>query len=356
VPAASEAKVESKRAVESRAPVPVLKPPAPEIVSKPAEARAKDAPAAPIPQKRQETVKEPEKPAPVVPPKVAKTREEKKTVAKPPVSPPPEEKPAFVTPKIMPAPKVPGTPRRPADVEEEPQVWDARKLKPIGIGIAALLAISVSYVGVKALTKPSVKPPTIIARQSPAGPQQIPTTSETAPPQIAKAMESAAPVLTNSPGVPEAPQNGAQPIQSPDPAVLTLTTPATAPDATQNIVPPNQAATGNASATQKQGAAEQSTSRALPIQPQIAAKSEPVNPSNASGRSRSGGTSTRSASSGQTAAKSSGAGRSSTGRSSAASNAPPPSSARSAPRAPAPAKPKSQPAHKPAFEGGVPGG
>ena len=113
----------------------------------------------------------------------------------------------------MPAPKVPVTPPRSADVEEEPQFWDARKLKPIGIGIAALLAISVSYVGVRALTKPSVKPPPIVAQPSPAAPQPIATTSETAAPQIATATETAAPALTNSPSVPEAAQNVAPPNQ-----------------------------------------------------------------------------------------------------------------------------------------------
>src|SRR5207247_3565169 len=137
VPAGSEAKVESKRAIEPAVPIPVSKkPPAPEIVLKPAEVLPKDAAAAPIQQERQKTVKEPEKPAPVVSPKVAKTREEKKAVAKPPVSPPPVERPAVVTPKVMPAPEVPVSRRRSADVEEEPQVSDARKLKPIGIGIA----------------------------------------------------------------------------------------------------------------------------------------------------------------------------------------------------------------------------
>jgi TIR domain len=52
-------------------------------------------------------------------------------------------------------------------MNKEAPFWDARKLKPIGIGIAALLAISLSYVGVKALTKPSAKPPTIVVQPSP---------------------------------------------------------------------------------------------------------------------------------------------------------------------------------------------
>src|SRR5437762_3925980 len=241
VPAVPEVKVESKRTIEPPVPVPVLIPPATVMVPKPAEARPKDATAAPKQQERQKTVKEPEKPAPVVPPKVTKTREEKKAVAKPPVSPVPVEEPGFVTPKVVPAPKVPITPRRSADVQEGPQVWDARKLKPIGIGIAALLAISLSYAGVKALTRPSVKsqsvksrttnhPNTMLVEQpSPAAPPQVPTTNETAA-QIAKATESAAPVLTNPPNVPEAAQNVALPNQSPETAALTLTNPATAPN------------------------------------------------------------------------------------------------------------------------------
>src|SRR5438034_11525952 len=77
VPAVPEVKVESKRTIEPPVPVPVLIPPATVMVPKPAEARPKDATAAPKQQERQKTVKEPEKPAPVVPPKVTKTREEK---------------------------------------------------------------------------------------------------------------------------------------------------------------------------------------------------------------------------------------------------------------------------------------
>jgi serine/threonine protein kinase len=332
VPLVSEAKVESQRAIEPPAPIPVSKPPAPEIVSQPAEARAKDAPAAPIQQERQKTVKESEKPAPIVSPRVAKTREEKKAVAKPAVSPPPVEKPTFVTPKVMPAPKVPVTPRRSADVEAEPQFWDGRKLKPVGIGIAALVAISLSYVGVKALTKPPVKPPTITAQPSPA-----------VAPQIVTATENAPPALTNPPSVSEAAQNVAPPTQSPETAALTLTNPATAPGATQNVAPPNQDATGNAGAAPKQDAAEQSTSHTQPGQPQIAAKPEPENPSNASRRTRSGDASTRGASSGQTAAKSSGAGRS-TARSSGptSANAPPPAARTTSRPAPAP-KPAAAP-------------
>src|SRR5437773_18083 len=248
VPAVPEVKVESKRTIEPPVPVPVLIPPATVMVPKPAEARPKDATAAPKQQERQKTVKEPEKPAPVVPPKVTKTREEKKAVAKPPVSPVPVEEPGFVTPKVMPAPKVPSTPRRSADVQEGPQVWDARKLKPIGIGIAALLAISLSYVGVKALTSvksPSVKsrttnhPNTMLVEQpSPAAPPQVPTTNETAV-QIAKATESAAPVLTNPATEPEAAQTGTSPTQSVETTEPTLTNPATVPPATQNVAPTN---------------------------------------------------------------------------------------------------------------------
>ena len=367
VPAVPEVKVESKRTIEPPVPVPVLIPPATVMVPKPAEARPKDATAAPKQQERQKTVKEPEKPAPVVPPKVAKTREEKKAVARPQVSPPPVEKPAFVTPKVMPAPKVPSTPRRSADVQEGPQVWDARKLKPIGIGIAALLAISLSYVGVKALTSvksPSVKsrttnhPNTMLVEQpSPAAPPQVPTTNETAV-QIAKATESAAPVLTNPANEPEAAQNGTSPTQSLETTELTLTNPATVPPATQNVAPPNQQPTGNAGTAQKQDAAEQSTSRTQPGQPQFAAKPQSENPSNASRQTSSGETSRRSASSGQTA-KSSGGSRS-TARSSsaAAANPPPPAPARPAARAPAPPKAPSETRQRrrSEFEGSAPGG
>ena len=339
VPVVPEAKVESKRAIEPP-------PPAPEIVSKPAEARPKDVPPTLIQQEPAKTVKEPEKPAAVVLPQVAKTREEKKAVAKAPVSPPAVKEPAFVTPKVMPAPEVPVSPRRSADVEEEPQVWDARKLKPIGIGIAAVLAISLSYMGVKALTH--VKPRMFIAKQPSSSPQPIAATRETAAPTIVATTESAPPALTNAPSGPEAAPSGAPQNQTTEPAALTSTNPATAPNATQNVAVPNQDAIGNAAAGQ------QSTSHMQPGPPQIAAK-QPENPSNASGRTRSGDTGTRGTSSGQTAAKSSGAGRSTT-RSSTASNAPPPVSARPAPRAPAPSKPRSEPAHRPAFEGGVPGG
>src|SRR5207248_2380514 len=83
-PVVSEVRVESKRAIEAPVPVPVpvSKPRAPEIVSKPAEARPKDVQATPIQEEKQKTIREPEKPAAVVLPKVAKTREEKKAVAK----------------------------------------------------------------------------------------------------------------------------------------------------------------------------------------------------------------------------------------------------------------------------------
>src|SRR6266480_3093257 len=211
VPLASEIKVESKRAIEKPAPVPVSNPAAPEIVSKPAEALPKVAPAAPIQEEKKKAVKESEKPAAVVSPIVAKTREEKKAVAKAAVTPPPVEIPAPVMPKVMPEPKVPITARKSADVEEQPQVWDARKLKPIGIGIAALLAISLSYVGVKALTtKPQAKSPeaksrttnrpnTMLVEQQPSiAPKQIATTSETPPPQIATTAKTVAPPVTNS--------------------------------------------------------------------------------------------------------------------------------------------------------------
>jgi hypothetical protein len=330
LPARSEIKVESKRPIEPAVPVPVSKPSPPEIVSKPAETRPKDAPAAPTQEERQKTVKEPEKPAPVVSPKVAKTREEKKAAAKPPVTPAPVEEPAFVTPKVMPAPKVPVTARKSADVEEEPQFWDGRKLKPIGIGIAAVLAISLSYVGVKALTKPSVKPPPIVVQPSPAAEQPIAKTSETAPPQVETTTETATSALTNS---------------------------ATEPDVTQSVAPPNQDAIGNAAAAQKQDAAARSTLPTQPGQPQVAAK-QPENPSNASGRTRSGDGSTRSASSGQTA-KSSGGSRS-TARSSsaAAANPPPPAPARPAARGPAPPKAPSETRQRrhSEFEGSAPGG
>jgi len=339
-----EAKVESKRAIEPP-------PPAPEIVSKPAEARPKYVPPTLIQQEPAKTVKEPEKPAAVVLPQVAKTREEKKAVAKAPVSPPAVKEPAFVTPKVMPAPTVPVSRRRSADVEEELQVWDARKFKPIGIGIAAVLAISLSYMGVKALTH--VKPRMFIAKQpSSAAPQQIATTSETAPPQIA-AKDTAPPALTNSPSGPEAAPSGAPQNQTTEPAALTSTNPATAPNATQNVAVPNQDAIGNAAAGQ------QSTSRMQPGQPQFASKAAPENPSNASGRTQSGDSSTRSASSGHTAAKSSGGGHSTARSSSGAAN-PPPAARTTSRVAPPPAPPKApsetRQQRRSQFEGSAPGG
>src|SRR6266478_5242803 len=253
-PVVSEVKVESKRVIEPP-------PPAPEIVSKP------------------------EKPGAVVSPKVAKAREEKKAVSKPIISPPPVEKPAVVTPKVMPAPEVPVSRRRSADVEEEPQVWDARKLKPIGIGIAAVLAISLSYMGVKALTQ--VKPRMVIAKQPSSSLQPIAATRETAAPTIVATTESAPPALTNAPTELAAAPN-----------------PPTESNATQNVAPPNQPPTGNVGSVQKQDAAGQSILHTQPAQLPIAAK-QPDNPSSAGGQTRSGDSGSRTASSGQTA-KSSG--------------------------------------------------
>jgi hypothetical protein len=349
LPAVVEAKVESKRAIEPPAPVPVSKPPAPEIVSKPAEARPKVPPTL-IRQEPAKTVKEPQKPAAVVSPKVAETREEKKAVAKAPVSPPPVEKPAFVTPKVMPAPTVPVTPRRSADVEEQAQVWDARKLKPIWIGIAALLAISVSVVGVKVLTNSRVKPLPIIAKeQPPPGPQQKSTTSET--PQIATATESVAPPVTNSPtqvavtqkpaAEPGTSQNVEPPAQSPETAPVTLTNPTTVPGGVQN-----------------QDAAAQSTLHTQPAQLPIAAK-QSENPSSAGGQTRSVDSGSRTASSGQTA-KSSGSSHTShtTGHSSTAAAANPPATrpAARAPAAPPKAPSETRQRRRSEFEGGPPGG
>src|SRR6266478_5917599 len=265
VPSVTEVKVESKRAIQTPvappATPPVSKTPAPEIVS------------------------EPEKPGAVVLPQVAKAREEKKAVSKPPVSPPPVERPAFVTPKVMPAPEVPVSRRKSADVEEEPQVWDARKLKPIGIGIAAVLAISLSYMGVKALTQ--VKPRMVIAKQPSSSLQPIAATRETAAPTIVATTESAPPALTNAPTELAAAPN-----------------PPTESNATQNVAPPNQQPTGNVGSVQKQDAAGQSTLHTQPAQLPIAAK-QPENPSNAGRQTRSGDSGSRTASSGQTA-KSSG--------------------------------------------------
>ena len=360
VPAVSEVKVESKRAIETPVSVPFSKPRPPEIVSKPAEARPKDVPPAkPIHEEKQKTVKEPEKPAAVVSPKVVKAPEEKKPIAKapvtpPPVSSPPVEKPAPVVPKVMPAPKVPVTARKSADVEEERQVWDARKLKPIGIGIAALLAISLSYVGVRALMKPSTPPQVkspeaksrttnrpntmLVEKSSPPAQEQIATTSETTPPQIATAAESVAPPATNSPT-----------------ELATTQNPATEPGATQNVASLNQEATAPAPAAPKPEAATQSAAHTQPGPPQIAAK-QPENPSSASGRTRTGDTSTRSSASGHTASKSSGGSRSTARSSSAAANPP---VTRPAARAPAPPKPPSeqrQQRHSNPIGEGVPGG
>ncbi|PYL71597.1 MAG: hypothetical protein DMF26_18895, partial [Verrucomicrobia bacterium] len=348
VPAVVEAKVESKRAIEKPAPVTVSKAPAPEIAFKPVEARPKVAPATPILEEKQKTVHEPEKPAAVASPKVAETREGKKAVSKSIISPPPVEKPAVVTPKVMPPPEVPVSRRRSGDVEEEPQVWDARKLKPIGIGIAAVLAISLSYVGVRALTKP---PPTkspsarspktnhsnamLVEKSSPPAREQIATTSETTPPQIASAAGPVAPAATNSPTELAAAPN-----------------PATESNATQNVAPTSPQPASSVGAAQKD-IAEQSTSRPQPGPPQFASKPQPENASSASGRTRSSDTGSRSASSGQTAAKSSRASRS-TARSSAASNAPPPAARTISRPAPAP-KPEQRRHGNPTGEG-VPGG
>src|SRR5207302_10545638 len=167
------------------------------------------------------------------------THEEKKAVSKPIISPPPVEKPAFVTPKVMPAPQVPATRPRSADVEEEPQVWDARKLKPIGIGIAALLAISLSFVARTVLWP--VKPRMVIAKQPSSSPQPIAATRETAAPTIVATTESPPLASTNAPTELAAAPN-----------------PATAPNATQNVAVPNQDEIGNAAAGQ------QSTSHVQP--------------------------------------------------------------------------------------------
>jgi len=183
-----------------------------------------------------------------VSPKVAKTHEEKKAVSKPIISPPPVEKPAFVTPKVMPAPQVPATRPRSADVEEEPQVWDARKLKPIGIGIAALLAISLSFVARTVLWP--VKPRMVIAKQPSSSPQPIAATRETAAPTIVATTESAPPALTNPASVSEATQNGTLPNQEAETAALTSTNPATVPNAAQNVAPTSQQPATNVGAAQ----------------------------------------------------------------------------------------------------------
>jgi serine/threonine protein kinase len=350
VPAVSEIKVESKRTIE-----PPISPskPAPEVVPKLVEALAKDSRSVPIEQKRQETVQELEKPAPVVPPKVAKTREEKKAAVKQAVSPLPVEKPPLVTPKVMPAPEIPITARRSADAEEEPQVWDARKLKPIGIGIAALLAISVSYVGVKALTKPQTKPPPLVAQPSPASPQPMAKTNATAAPKIAATTETVPPSLTDSATEPVVTQSAAPPNQSPETPALTSTSPAAETKATENVAAPNQDAV-NPDVALKPTAPEQPP-RTQPGQPQIAGKQEPENAPSTSARTRSSGAGTRSGSSG-TSAKTSGGSRSTT-RSSAAANPAPPPPARPAAKAAAPPKAPSEQRQRRRSEfQGVPGG
>ena len=195
-----------------------------------------------------------------------------------------------MTAKVMPAPKVPVTPERAEDVEEEPQVWGARKLRPIGIGIAALLAISLSYMGVKALTKPSVKPPRIIAK-----------TNETAAPQKVAAAESVPPVLTTPAAEAGVTESVAPPNQSPENSTVTSgnsptesnPTESVAPlnqDATANVgaapnvPPPGQTATGNLGATKQQDGNAQSTSRTQPVQPPIPPKTGSGNAANTSGQ------------------------------------------------------------------------
>jgi len=204
--------------------------------------------------------------------------------------------------------------------------------------------------GVKALTKPPVELPSVKSRTTNhPNAMLVEQPSPPAVQQIAAAPENAAPALTNPASVPEAAQNSAPPNQSPETPALTLTNPATETNAMQNVVPPNQDATG------KQDAAQQSTLHTQPAQPQIAAKPEQANPSNAAPRTRSGDASSRSASSGQTGSKSSGAGHS-TGRSSAASNAPPPA-ARTTSRPPPAPKPAAAPKRQGnPFGEGVPGG
>ena len=110
----------------------------------------------------------------------------------------------------------------------------AETKRNIVIGVAALLAIALSYVGVKALTKSSPKLRVTVAQASRPAEQQIATMGETAAPQIVTSSESVAPKATNFPTEPSITQN-----------------PAIEPGATQNVAPPNQEAAGNAAAASK---------------------------------------------------------------------------------------------------------
>jgi hypothetical protein len=377
----AEVKTDSPRVIETRvpppetavreivkleiAPAPVearTKEPTPEKLSATVETRPKKA-SAPV-ARQERKIEELKKPADT-PPTAPKPREEVPVAAATKISPPPVEKPMLITPKILPAP-VPEVPiireASPIEINEEPEPWDLRKLKPIAIGIAALLAVSLSYVGVKALTKAPVKSQTtnhpntmLVDRPLPAA-VQVAKTSESAVPQVATARETAASAPTNPVTEPEAGANTVPPNQSPETVALAPTNPAPAPNSMQHVGPPNQDAMPTTETAHKQDAVGQSPLFTQPAQPQIAPKPEQENASNASRRTRSADTSTRTASSGQAAAsKSSGAGhsvaRSSSGRPANPAPQPP------AQRAPvAPKAPRSEPAHRPAFEGGVPGG
>jgi hypothetical protein len=270
----------------------------------------------------------------------------------------------------MPAPEIPITARRSADVEEEPQVWNARKLKPIGIGIAALLAISLSYVGVKALTKPQIKPPPIVAQPSPDSVKEVIARSETTPPQIAAAAESAPPVLTTPATEAGVTESVAPPNQSPENVTVTSGNSPTESKPTESVAPPNQGATanvgampnvpppsqpatGNLGATKQQDGNAQSTSQTQPVQPPIPPKTASENAPSTSGRTRPSDAGSKKASSGQSTAKSSGGSRSTTRSSAAANPAPrPPARAAAPPKAPSGSRPRP----KNPFGEGVPGG
>jgi len=331
-PSVAEVKTDSPRVILPKivkpeiAPEPVearAKAPTPEKLSAIVETRPKEAS---LPVARQERKIEELKKPPGMPPTPPKPRDELPVAAETKISPPPVEKPGFIAPKILPVP-LPEVPivreTVPTEISEETEPWDLRKLKPIGIGIAALLVLSVSsYLGVRAMTTSSRK-------SHPAEPQP----SLSAPPQIARAPETAAPALTNPPSALEAVQNAAPSTQDAiklDVALKqTLPEQPSLPDGAHNAAAPPNQDTVKLDAALKQNAPEQSMPHAQPAQPQIAPKSEQENASNASRRTRSGDTGARSASSGQA-----GAGHS-TARSSAPANAPPPASARSAPHAPA---------------------
>jgi hypothetical protein len=257
VPAVSEVKVESKRAIEPPVPIPVSKAPASEIVPKPVEARPKDALAKPIEPTAEPIVKETSKPVPAqarakdsVPAPEVKTPP-KKTVSKPAVerseTPPiraptvakektdaetksePRERPSISTepapaeekilvpadnkkgdrpPLVTTAPFVLPTPPQPVVISKqdtdavEPRfqvsfLWQDPKFRWIGIGIAALLVLSVSYATFRPPSSPQVttaeKPSSVVPAPQVSHPSPLVVQPVVNPPPVAVSKPSQPP-------------------------------------------------------------------------------------------------------------------------------------------------------------------